>query len=247
MRLKITNNYSQNFSLPKRSKVLIKFIVLHYTGMRKESSAVNRLCDPRSKVSAHYFIKKNGAILQLVPDLYEAWHAGKSRWKKFKLLNKYSIGIEIQNTGHDYTFENYTSKQMSSLKKLLKSLFKIYKINYKHVLGHSDISPDRKKDPGEKFPWEILSKKGLAFWHDLDKKMLKKDRLIKLSLNEKNEFLSILQKIGYNKVNHITTSQSNRYLTKSFQRRFRQDLVNGIIDKECLLIIRNLDTKIKKS
>ena len=77
--------------------------------------------------------------------------------------------------------------------------------------------------------------------------MLKKDRLIKLSLNEKNEFLSILQKIGYNKINHITTSQSNRYLTKSFQRRFRQDLVNGIIDKECLLIIRNLDTKIKKS
>ena len=77
--------------------------------------------------------------------------------------------------------------------------------------------------------------------------MLKKNRLIKLSLNEKNEFLSILQKIGYNKVNHIKTSQSNRYLTKSFQRRFRQDLVNGIIDKECLLIIRNLDTKIKKS
>ena len=191
MRLKITNNYSQNFSLPKRSKALIKFIVLHYTGMRKESSAVYRLCNSKSKVSAHYFIKKNGVILQLVPDLYEAWHAGKSRWKEFKLLNKYSIGIEIQNTGHDYTFENYTSRQMSSLKKLLKSLFKIYKINYKHVLGHSDISPDRKKDPGEKFPWEILSKKGLAFWHNLNKKMLKKNRLIKLSLNEKNENLSI--------------------------------------------------------
>ena len=132
-------------------------------------------------------------------------------------------------------------------KKIKKILFKIYKINYKNVLGHSDISPDRKKDPGEKFPWEILSKKGLAFWHDLNKKMLKNNRLKKLSLDEKSEFFRILHKIGYNKVNHIKTSQSKRYLTKSFQRRFRQDLVNGIIDKECLLIIRNLDTKIKKS
>ena len=89
MWLKITNNYSPNFSIPKRLKKKIKFIILHYTGMRKESSAIKRLCDPKAKVSSHYFIKKNGKILQLVPDLYEAWHAGKSSWKKHNSLTRH--------------------------------------------------------------------------------------------------------------------------------------------------------------
>ena len=110
---KITNYYSPNFSLPKRSKNRIKFIILHYTGMKKELSAINRLCDFSSNVSAHYFIKQNGNILNLVPDLYEAWHAGKSSWKKYKSLNKYSIGIEIQNSGHQNKYENFSLKQFS--------------------------------------------------------------------------------------------------------------------------------------
>ena len=93
--LKLTKKYSFNFSVPKRTKNNIKFIILHYTGMRNELSAINRLCNPKSKVSAHYFIKKNGQVINLVPDLYEAWHAGKSNWKKLKLLNKNSIGIEL--------------------------------------------------------------------------------------------------------------------------------------------------------
>ena len=104
MWLKITNNYSPNFSKVKRPKNQIKFIIIHYTGMRKESAALKRLCDQKSKVSAHYFIKRNGNILRLVPDLYEAWHAGKSNWKKFKSLNKNSIGIEIQNSGQSLFF-----------------------------------------------------------------------------------------------------------------------------------------------
>ena len=112
MWLKITNNYSPNFSLPKRSKKKIKFLIIHYTGMKSESLAVKKLCDPKAKVSSHYFIKKNGNILQLVPDLYEAWHAGKSSWKKYNSLNKTSIWIEIQNYGHDYSYENFSSKQI---------------------------------------------------------------------------------------------------------------------------------------
>ena len=108
MWLKITKNYSPNFSLQKRPKAKIKFIVLHYTGMKNESLAIKRLCNHTSKVSAHYFIKRNGNILNLVPDLYEAWHAGKSYWKKYKSLNKHSIGIEIQNTGYDHKHENFS-------------------------------------------------------------------------------------------------------------------------------------------
>ena len=119
MWLKLTKNYSPNFSLPKRSKKKIKFLIIHYTGMKKESSVIKKLCDENTNVSAHYFIKKNGEIVNLVPDLYEAWHAGISSWKKIKSLNKSSIGIEIQNQGHEYRYENYSLKQISSLKRLL--------------------------------------------------------------------------------------------------------------------------------
>ena len=127
--------------------------------MKKESEAIQKLCNSRSKVSSHYFIKNNGQILNLVPDLYTAWHAGVSCWKKFKSLNKYSIGIEINNPGHDHGYKKFNSKQIFSLIKLLKYLKKKYNIKKQNILGHSDIAPYRKKDPGEKFPWDVLAKK----------------------------------------------------------------------------------------
>ena len=237
---KITKKYSLNFSLPKRKKQTIKFIILHYTGMKKETLAIERLCDPKSKVSTHYFIKKNGEILRLVPDLYQAWHAGISSWQNFKSLNKYSLGIEIQNSGHDYLFENFSKKQIKSLKRLLKILIKTYNIDKKKVLGHSDIAPLRKKDPGEKFPWRSLFLAKLSSWHNLPKKKLKKYRLNDVFLNEKKEFLKILNKLGYNNLNNYNSDKINRILTKAFQRRFRQELINGKIDKECLIIAKNM-------
>ena len=240
MWLKITNNYSPNFSLPKRSKKKIKFLIIHYTGMKSESLAVKKLCDPKAKVSAHYFIKKNGNILQLVPDLYEAWHAGKSSWKKYNSLNKTSIGIEIQNSGHDYSYENFSLKQIDSLKKLLKNLVKNYKIDQKNILGHSDIAPNRKKDPGEKFPWKNLSKIKLVKWHKINEKKIKKLRLIKLTESEENKFLQNLLKLGYNKINGLNLASEKKVIFKAFQRRFRQSLINGFSDKECLLISKNL-------
>ena len=237
---KMITNYSPNFSLPKRSKNKIKFIILHYTGMKKESLAIKRLCNPDSKVSAHYLIKKNGDVIVLVPDLYISWHAGKSSWKKYKSLNKYSIGIEIQNSGHDFNYEDFSSKQIRSLKKLLKYLVKIYKIDFKNILGHSDIAPDRKKDPGEKFPWKGLSKAKLALWHNLKEAKLKKLRLINLDLKEEKVFLKNLYKVGYNKINPSKSNFNNIKLIKTFQRRFRQKLINGLSDKECLVISKNL-------
>ena len=178
--LNLYRNYSINFSIPKRSKKLIKFIIIHYTGMKKESKALERLCDVRSEVSSHYFIKKNGQIFNLVPDLYTAWHAGKSTWKKYKSLNKYSIGIEISNPGHENGYKNFTKKQIISVSKLLKFLIKKYSINLKNILGHSDISPQRKKDPGEKFPWQKLAGERLAFWHSLKLRDIKNFRKKKL-------------------------------------------------------------------
>ena len=240
MWLKITQNYSPNFSTPKRLKKNIKYIIIHYTGMKNEMSALNRLTDYKSKVSAHYFIKKNGKILNLVPDLYEAWHAGKSNWKNIQSLNRYSIGVEIQNTGHENLFEKFSNKQMNSVKKLLRFLTKRYRINCKNILGHSDIAPNRKKDPGEKFPWKELAKFKLAHWHKLDEKKLKQFRLKKINLLDENKFFMNLRKIGYTSVQSKSSIDKKKLLVKAFQRRFRQGLVNGITDQECLILSKNL-------
>ena len=209
--------------------------------MKSESAAIKKLSDAKSKVSSHYYIKYNGNILQLVPDLYEAWHAGKSVWKNYYFLNKYSIGIEISNPGHQYGYKNFKKKQILSLKKLLKFLIKKYNIKPNAILGHSDIAPERKKDPGEKFPWHELAKNKLSLVQNLNRKKLSKLRGVKLSKKiEKKNFLNNLKKIGYMKIYSINSKKKINLLTKAFQRRFRQDLVNGIIDKECLNISKNL-------
>jgi len=240
MWLKITKNYSPNFNLPKRLKKKIKFIIIHYTGMKKESAAIKRLCDVNTNVSAHYFIKENGEIINLIPDLYEAWHAGKSNWKRLISLNKNSIGIEIQNQGHEHKYKKFSVTQINSLKRLLKILIKSYKINLANVLGHSDIAPERKKDPGEKFPWKNLAKAKLAKWHNLKEKKIKNDRLKKLNRIEEKIFLKNLNSIGYNKIKKLNHNLNKKFLVEAFQRRFRQSLVNGKTDQECLLISKNL-------
>ena len=208
--------------------------------MSNELSALNKLCDIKAKVSAHYFIKRNGSILNLVPPLYEAWHAGKSSWKGLKSLNSYSLGIEIQNSGHDNKYENFSQKQITSTKKLLKYLIKKYKVKSKNVLGHSDIAPDRKKDPGEKFPWKELAKSKLSQWHNLNENKLKQKRLILLNLAEESNFMKNLSEIGYFKTSQQKSNIKKRNIIKAFQRHFRQNLINGISDQECLMISKDL-------
>ena len=240
-----TYNYSPNFDIKKRKSKDIKFIIFHYTGMKKEIDAINRLTSFNSKVSSHYFIKKNGEILCLVPDLYVAWHAGVSSWKKFKFLNKNSIGIEISNSGHDNKYTNFNKRQINSILKLTKFLIKRYKIKSQFILGHSDISPDRKKDPGEKFPWKYLFKKQVGHWHNLNQKKLIKKRNQAISILEKNMFIKNLYKIGYSKKFIKKKDNYLKKLTTAFQRRFRQELINGIPDEECLFISKNLAKKSK--
>ena len=232
MGLNLTKNYSINFSINKRKKNSIKFIIIHYTGMRSEIAAIKKLTE-NSNVSSHYFIKSDGNIINMVPELFEAWHAGKSYWKDFRLLNKYSIGIEIHNPGHDHVYKKFNSRQIISLKKLLKYLIKKYKIKLNNILGHSDIAPNRKKDPGEKFPWRDLSKDNLCQWHKLDEKKIKELRYQKIDNLKKDVFFKNLYKIGYGKY-------EKKYLIEAFQRRFRQGLINGKVDEECLLISKSL-------
>tara|TARA_Y100000591_G_C21705122_1_gene630392 strand:+ start:157 stop:912 length:756 start_codon:yes stop_codon:yes gene_type:complete len=241
-----TKNYSLNFDKKKRRQKEIKFVIFHYTGMRNEQNAINRLLNNNSKVSCHYFIRNSGEILNLVPDLYIAWHAGISSWKNYKFLNKNSIGIEINNSGHNFKYKNFSKKQINSVILLSKFLIKKFKIKNSNLLGHSDIAPERKKDPGEKFPWKFLSKNNIGYWHDLKSGYLIKKRNIKTSYEEKKEFIKNLFKIGYPQNKKIEMKKYKILIAKAFQRRFRQDLVNGIIDKECLLISKNLIKIINK-
>ena len=242
MALKTTLNYSPNFNSTKRNPNRIKFVIFHYTGMKKESEAITRLTSIRSEVSSHYLIKKNGDILTLVPDLYEAWHAGASSWKKYVSLNQNSIGVEIINPGHKFVYKKFSKKQISSLLRLSKFLIKKYKISSKNILGHSDIAPHRKKDPGEKFPWEYMSKNQVGIWHKLNKKELMKNRKLRTTKKEKIFFFNSLYKIGYSKKTPKNQNKDKylRDITKAFQRRFRQELVSGKIDQECLLISKDI-------
>tara|TARA_B100000989_G_scaffold287371_1_gene256953 strand:- start:109 stop:864 length:756 start_codon:yes stop_codon:yes gene_type:complete len=235
-----TLNYSPNFEVKKRRPKQIKFIIFHYTGMKKENQAISQLTNLKSKVSTHYLIKNSGEILTLVPDLYIAWHAGISSWKKFKSINKYSIGIEISNPGHEHNYKKFSKKQIKSILKLCSYLIKKYKIKSNFILGHSDIAPDRKKDPGEKFPWKYLSKYKVGYWNKLKKEKLLKKRKKNVNKFGKNKFITNLYKIGYPKKIQFNKNKYLECLTTAFQRRFRQELVNGIIDQECLIISENL-------
>ena len=244
MSFKTILNYSPNFDEKKRYSKNIRFLIFHYTGMRKESEAIGRLTDFKSKVSSHYLIKNNGEIVTLVPELYISWHAGVSYWKNFQSLNKNSIGIEISNPGHNFNYKNFSKKQIKSILLLSKYLIKKFKIKRQNILGHSDIAPNRKKDPGEKFPWEYLFKNKIGLWHNLDKRILSKYRNLKISNLEKKLFYKNILKIGYSEKNFKNSKlkrvQCVKILIKAFQRRFRQDLINGIADKECLIISKNL-------
>ena len=237
-----TINYSPNFNPQKRKVRQIKFIIFHYTGMKEESQALKRLTNIKSEVSSNYLIKNNGEIVMMVPDLYIAWHAGKSNWKNFKSLNLNSIGIEISNPGHNFKYKKFSRKQIQSILKISKFLIKKYKIDRKNILGHSDIAPSRKKDPGEKFPWEYLSKYKIGIWHNISTKILKKNRRKKINTIDKKTFYKNLSKIGYLIKNpkNIKKDKYLNFVTKAFQRRFRQELINGKIDQECLLISQNL-------
>ena len=196
MSMKKVYNYSPNFDFNKRKSKQIKFLIFHYTGMKKESDAIKRLTEIQSEVSSHYLIKKNGIIVVMVPELYIAWHAGKSSWKSFKSLNKYSIGIEISNPGHEYNYINFSKKQIQSILYLSKSLMKKYKIQSSNILGHSDIAPFRKKDTGEKFPWKYLAKFGIGKWHSVIQKTLIKNRKKTINLTGRKNFFINLSKIG---------------------------------------------------
>ena len=238
--MEIKEYFSPNFNKKKRPKKSIKIIVIHYTGMQSERESLRRLCDAKSKVSSHYLINRKGRICRLVKEKNIAWHAGKSCWRNYKNINNYSIGIELVNKGHEFGYTNFSKKQILKLTFLCKKIIKKYNISKNNIVGHSDIAPLRKTDPGEKFPWEVLAKNNIGMWHSLKFALLKKLRKKKTKLpKDKIEFIKHLNKIGYCLNLHTKKSLYIRVI-KAFQRHYRKELINGMLDEECLKIASNL-------
>ncbi len=235
----INSNKSLNYSKKSRKLRNIEFLIIHYTGMQSTRASLQRLKNPKSKVSCHYFITKNGVIYRMVEDNKVAWHAGKSKWMNKTNLNKYSLGIEIQNKGHQFGYEKFTKKQISALIQLLKILVKKYKIKKNNILGHSDIAPLRKIDPGENFPWKLLSKKGLALWY----KNFKFKKNSNKSKIKRKIFFRNIHKIGYRFFNSSKKSKNDNMVIKSFQRRFLPRDISGKITYKTFKISQLLARK----
>jgi N-acetylmuramoyl-L-alanine amidase len=203
----------------------ISMLVLHYTGMPDAAGAIARLCDPAAKVSAHYVVAEDGQVLRLVAEEKRAWHAGRSSWRGSTDINSASVGIEIVNPGHEYGYRPFPEEQMDALIPLVADIVRRRLIRPAYVVGHSDIAPGRKQDPGELFDWARLAKLGLVLprptrnladphWTDAG-------------------FLLALERFGYDVSNR-------KAAVVAFQRRFRPELIDGIIDGESRAILLGL-------
>ena len=234
--------YSPNFTKKARKTKDINLIILHYTGMQSKIASIKRLLDPNFKVSCHYLIDRQGQILKMVEDNKIAWHAGKSKWSNFKDLNKHSLGIELVNRGHRHGYEKFTTLQIKNLIKLCLTLKRKYKIKNSNIIGHSDVAPLRKKDPGEKFPWKQLHKRKVGVWY-----LKQKFNSANLTSKKiKNLFFYNLFRIGYRYLNKNKSSKNNILLIKAFQRRFVQNKITGKIDPKTFKISQFLANSIKK-
>ena len=195
----------------------ITMVVLHYTGMPTGEEALQRMCDPATEVSAHYMIEEDGSVIRLVPEDKRAWHAGKSYWRGITDVNSASVGIELVNPGHEWGYRPFTAAQMESLLPLLGRIVRHYDIPRANVLGHSDIAPARKQDPGELFDWQYLARLRLA----LDTPEIN----LGTPFPNDGAFLLGLERFGYD-------ISDGRAAVAAFQRRWRPSRIDGVIDGE---------------
>ena len=217
-------------------------ILLHYTGMVSGEAALERLCAPDSKVSSHYVVFENGRIVQCVPEARRAWHAGVSSWAGETDINSRSIGIEIVNPGHEFGYTDFPLRQIAAVISLCKTILtRCGPISGERVLGHSDVAPSRKQDPGEKFPWGLLSDSGIGHWVrpaplDLDG--------VTLVPGDRGDAVARLQRTlasyGYGIEETGSYDDATRDVVTAFQRHFRPARVDGVADASTLLTLRAL-------
>jgi N-acetylmuramoyl-L-alanine amidase len=200
----------------------ITMIVLHYTGMESAQAAIDRLRDPEAKVSAHYLVDEDGTILRMVDEEKRAWHAGRSHWRGITDVNSASVGIEIVNPGHEFGYREFPEAQISALIPLIAEIKDRHAITRGNVVGHSDVAPARKQDPGELFPWGKLARVRLALPRPTK-------NLVDPGWPDAG-FMLALERFGYD----VSDGQA---AVTAFQRRFRPELVDGEIDMECRCLL----------
>lgn len=200
----------------------VSIIVLHYTGMESAEAAITRLIDPEAKVSAHYLVAEDGTVLHMVDERKRAWHAGLSYWRGITDVNSASVGIELVNPGHEFGYRPFPEEQIGALLPLVAAIKERHGIRRGDVVGHSDIAPMRKQDPGELFPWYQLAKLRLALPRPAR-------NLIDPGWSEAG-FLLALERFGYDRTDPIAA-------IRAFQRRFRPEMIDGEIDAECRMIL----------
>ena len=203
----------------------ISMLVLHYTGMQDGASAIDWLANPASKVSAHYVVDEDGQLVHMVREEQRAQHAGLSHWRGITDVNSASIGIEIVNPGHEWGYRPFPEEQMDTVTMLVAEIVRTYNIEPRNVVGHSDVAPARKEDPGELFDWERLAKLGLAVARPMTK-------LLDPGWPDA-AFLLALERYGYG-------IADGRAAVVAFQRRFRPNNLDGVIDGECRAILLSL-------
>ncbi len=213
---------SPNFDARPESGV-IDMLVFHYTGMSSAAAALNRLCDPASKVSAHYLIEESGRIVPLVAEQHRAWHAGVAHWRGREDVNARSIGIELVNPGHEFGYRDFPRAQMAALEDLALDILSRHPIPARNVVGHSDVAPRRKRDPGERFDWRGLAEKGVGLWpenfqpEEVDGK----------------EAARMLAQFGYE-------TEDLAAAATAFHRHFRPSRIEGPMDGETTGMLRTL-------
>ena len=210
----IIERASPNFD-PRPTSVGIDMVVIHYTGMASADAAFSRLGDPASRVSAHYVIDEDGAVYRLVPEGERAWHAGAAFWRGARDINARSIGIELVNPGHEYGYRPFAEAQMAALETLASGILKRHGIAPRNVVGHADVAPTRKKDPGELFDWARLARAGIGLWPEAPVR----------NVGPADAVVAMLTEYGYE------TEDPMRAI-EAFQRHFRPRRVDGRADRE---------------
>jgi len=218
----------------------IDILLLHYTGMETADEALNRLKDREAKVSCHYFVDEDGRVTQMVAEAQRAWHGGAGSWKGAVDINARSIGIEIVNPGHEFGYRDFPDAQIEAVIKLCRDIIKRRHIPRERVLGHSDVAPARKKDPGERFPWAKLAAAGVGFW--VDPAPITEGRT--LSASDRGAPVEDLQKqlikFGYGLEVTRFYDDATRLVVTAFQRHYRPERVDGLADPSTMETLRNL-------
>jgi N-acetylmuramoyl-L-alanine amidase len=212
----------------------INMLVLHYTGMQSAMAALDRLCDPEAQVSSHYLVEEDGTVWRLVAEERRAFHAGLSCWQGERDLNWVSIGVEIVNPGHEWGYRSFPEPQMAAVERLCRDILDRRRIPADRVVGHSDIAPDRKSDPGELFDWPRLARAGIGLWPSPGAGAVRR-RGRGVGVVQRAGALADLARIGY-----CLSAESETLALAAFQRRFRPERWDGQLDAETALRLREV-------